>query len=347
MPALFNNSHSGSTPMSINEPIDIVYTWVDGKNPVFRQEQCHCLAEHPGRPSEITSPKLFHDNQELRFSLRSMETFAPWVRKVFLVTNGQPPPSWIRKDHPKLNLVTHRDIFPDPDCLPTFNSNAIELNLHRIKGLSRRFLYFNDDVFLGRPITPRDFLTSSGGQVFHVDDIPLHQDPERGPVHDRAYAYTLKIACTYGSCDRNTRLPSHSPQLYDRRLLDRLENRFRIHFDEGRSHRLRHPRDLVIRLLYVAQLLESEEPISRHQIRELPWHSKDYRFIMLKSGVLPIRDLIALRTEMPKFFCINNDLNGTLVDRITLKLVRYTLQRMFPRPSTFEAKPATRYPALA
>ena len=39
--------------------------------------------------------------------------------------------------------------FSDRSHLPTFSSPAIEVHLHRIPGLSRHWLYFNDDVVCG------------------------------------------------------------------------------------------------------------------------------------------------------------------------------------------------------
>ncbi|MDE8160206.1 capsule biosynthesis protein CapK, partial [Erysipelothrix rhusiopathiae] len=29
--------------------------------------------------------------------------------------------------------------------------------MHRIEGLSEHFVYFNDDMFLNKPVTPEDF----------------------------------------------------------------------------------------------------------------------------------------------------------------------------------------------
>src|SRR5699024_9004422 len=43
------------------------------------------------------------------------------------------------------------------EYLPTFSSHPIELNLHRIDGLSERFVYFNDDVFLTKEVEKEDF----------------------------------------------------------------------------------------------------------------------------------------------------------------------------------------------
>ena len=48
--------------------------------------------------------------------------------------------------------VTHEDIFPNKSHLPTFSSPAIEAHIHRIPGLSQRYIYFNDDVMFGKEV---------------------------------------------------------------------------------------------------------------------------------------------------------------------------------------------------
>lgn len=53
------------------------------------------------------SASRFEDNEELRYSLRSIERHAPWVRNVFIVTNGQIP-SWLNLDNPRVTIVTHQ-----------------------------------------------------------------------------------------------------------------------------------------------------------------------------------------------------------------------------------------------
>lgn len=117
--------------------------------------------------TDRTSRSRYEDNEELRFSLRSVDEFAPWVRRVFLVTNGQVP-AWLRLDHPRLRIVTHKEIFRNSSHLPTFNSAAIEMHLHRIPNLARRFIYMNDDVFFGAPIHPDDFFTRARGQRVYL-----------------------------------------------------------------------------------------------------------------------------------------------------------------------------------
>lgn len=129
------------------EAVDAVYTWVDGNSPRFARdvEQLRAGVAEPGADARR---RRFRDNGELRYSLRSLLRFAPWVRRIHLLTNGDVPP-WIDRGSDRVAVVTHAALFDSADDLPTFNSNAIELHLHRIPGLSRKFLYLNDDLFLG------------------------------------------------------------------------------------------------------------------------------------------------------------------------------------------------------
>lgn len=143
-------------------------------------------------PAEVAGSLRFRDNDDLLYSLRSMASFAPWVSVIHIVTAGQVP-AWLDVAHEHILLVDHREIFPDESCLPNFNSCAIELNLHRIPGLSRRFLYLNDDIFLGRGTRRSDFLLPGGTQRFYVESTVINRRFARGPVHDRAYIHTCKL----------------------------------------------------------------------------------------------------------------------------------------------------------
>lgn len=83
--------------------------------------------------SDTASSNRYRDNDELRYSLRSLKKFAGWIRKVYIVTNGQVP-AWLNINHPKIEIVKHSDIFLNKSHLPVFSSPAIEANIHRIKG---------------------------------------------------------------------------------------------------------------------------------------------------------------------------------------------------------------------
>lgn len=131
---------------------------------------------------DLSGMNRYRDNDELRYSFRSLFKYAPWLRRVWLVTNGQVP-SWLNLSHPRITVVTHADIFPDPSHLPVFSSPAIEVHLHRIPGISRRFIYFNDDVMLGAPITPDDFVTQAKGQKMYLSWEVRPSDVSGWSVH--------------------------------------------------------------------------------------------------------------------------------------------------------------------
>lgn len=190
-----------------HEPIDVVYTWVNGSDTVWLAEMIAYRArwdstagrmmtdeeERAGviagvvttttsnstnsstttREEDMASAmSRYRDNNELRYSIRSLYKYAPWIRHIYLVTNGQVP-AWLDTDQARVSVITHADIFPNPSDLPTFSSPAIEAHLHRIPGLSRRFVYFNDDVMLGAPVWPDAFFTHIAGQKFYPAwDVP-------------------------------------------------------------------------------------------------------------------------------------------------------------------------------
>jgi len=139
---------------------------ISGKSPTFKEASfVWDLTDY--RYSEDVSASRFEDNDELRYSLRSVEKHAPWVRHVFIVTNGQIP-SWLNLDDERVTVVSHSDIFVNKSHLPTFSSPAIESHLHRIPGLSEWFIYMNDDVLFGRDVWPDDFVAASGAQKVYL-----------------------------------------------------------------------------------------------------------------------------------------------------------------------------------
>lgn len=116
-------------------------------------------------------PARFDDKGELKYSLRSIEKYASWIRHIFIVTNGQIP-HWLDLENDKLTIVTHEELTVD-EILPTFSSVVIETFLHKIPNLSERFIYLNDDIFIGCEIFPDDFyLKSTGVNIFLGWPIP-------------------------------------------------------------------------------------------------------------------------------------------------------------------------------
>ena len=137
-------------------PIDIVYTW---------------SGEKKSKDNRISN------NNELKYSLRSIIEFAPWFNRIFILMN--PPkkiPSWFNEKYSKIiTLVDHTETFPDKKHLPTTNSNSIETTLSNIPNLSEHFIYFNDDVFLGRRVSYLEFFNEQGKAVI-PKSVLLHTD---------------------------------------------------------------------------------------------------------------------------------------------------------------------------
>ena len=142
----------------------------------------------------------YRDNEELRYSLRSIEKYAPWVRKIYLVTDNQVP-YWLNSSSGRLQVVSHKDIFTgdEREFLPLFSSPAIETRLHRIPGVSKRFIYFNDDVLLGAPVLPGDFLTSTGAQKIYLAwDVP---QCNQGCIETWITDGYCDVNCNVSACD--------------------------------------------------------------------------------------------------------------------------------------------------
>ena len=133
--------------------MDIVITYVDGSDPHWQQDY------QAGAGRDFLA-KRYRDWGTLPFLLRGIERHLSFAGKVFLVVSRESQvPAWADPD--RLRMVFHRDILPQA-CLPTFNSAAIELFLHRIPGLAERFLYLNDDTFPVADASETDFFTEDG-----------------------------------------------------------------------------------------------------------------------------------------------------------------------------------------
>lgn len=138
----------------MDNKIDFVVIWVDGNDSEWKEDF--------NRYKLISGDKQisrFRDWDNLHYLFRSFEKFTPWVNKIYFVTYGHLP-KWLNVNHEKLVIVNHED-YMDKNNLPVFNSHPIEINLHRIKELSEKFVYFNDDTFILSPIKENVFFRNN------------------------------------------------------------------------------------------------------------------------------------------------------------------------------------------
>ena len=138
---------------TIESDIDFVVLWVDCNDNEWQKERK--IYSNIYNKECDNSIVRYQDWDNFKYWFRCIEKNAPWVRKIHLVTNGQVP-KWINTSCTKLNIVKHSDYMPI-DALPTFNSNAIEIGIHKINGLASKFVYFNDDMFVTSPVNEKYF----------------------------------------------------------------------------------------------------------------------------------------------------------------------------------------------
>ncbi len=139
--------------------IDMVFSWVDGTSSEFQRARAQRMQTYVVGAGDDSAAR-YRQIDELKYALRSVSQYAPWVRRIFIVTDS-PRPAWLA-EHPAVTIVRSEEFFADPSVLPTHNSHAVESQLHNIKGLSEHFIYSNDDMFFGRPVSPEMFFSPGG-----------------------------------------------------------------------------------------------------------------------------------------------------------------------------------------
>ena len=218
---------------NVNEctfPVDVVYTWVDGNDPAWNQRRVDRLAALTGAQSQTAEARessgqaRFVSRNELRYSLRSVHLFIPWVRTIHVVTAGQVP-DWLDTEHAQIALVDHAEILP-PDALPTFNSHAIESALHKVPGLAEHFVYFNDDFFVGRPLRPEAFFSPAGLPAVFMSPNPigLSDMPDAPPYLKAAWHNRRLLQEAFGRVITDNL--AHAPYPHRRSVLEEIERRF-------------------------------------------------------------------------------------------------------------------------
>ena len=160
--------------------IDFVVLYVNGNDLEWQKKKAQYS---PDFATDI-SPSRYRDWDIFKYWFRGVAKYAPWVRKIHLVTDNQAP-EWLNADNPYLHLVNHSDYMPN-DALPVFNSNAIEAGIHKIQGMSEKFVLFNDDTILTDDIEDT---------YYYRDELPVDMAGFTRPQGDRfenVFSRTIK-----------------------------------------------------------------------------------------------------------------------------------------------------------
>ncbi len=308
-------------------PIDVVYTWVDGGDPDWDDARRARLAGLEGASPDRAAggSARYRDRGELRYSLRSLDLFAPWVRRIHLVTAGQVP-EWLDVDHPRIHLVDHREILP-PEALPTFNSHAIETGLHRIDGLAEHFVYVNDDVMLGRPLRPETFFTPGGLNTVALSplSVGLGDDDAAPPYLKAAWNNRALLRDAFGAMLRAT--TPHTPQAHRVSVMEAIEARFPEAVGATRSAPFRSDTDISL-----TSSLAQHYGLLTGTAVETP---VDHVFVDISNADLE-RRLRALRSREHDFICLGDHHDHALRQDRLQKVLHDFFEDYFPVAAPWE-----------
>lgn len=172
-----NGYESSATPTATHpaEPIDIVIAWVDGDDPVHKaRRRAYLTGEAEDTRDDIGGEARFRQVGEIEFCVGSVMRFAPFVRRIYIVTDRQNPglESFVARNFSSpipIEIVDHSVLFRGYEqYLPVFNSLSIETMLWRIPGLSERFVYLNDDFMLLSSVSRSDWFDGSGRPICYA-----------------------------------------------------------------------------------------------------------------------------------------------------------------------------------
>lgn len=297
------------------DPIDLVYTWVDGSRPDYIE----LYSQYAQKDADL-NPERYRDIYSLlKYSMRSVEKFVPWVRKIYVVTARPQVPEWLDTSNERVQVVHHDEIFDDPDYLPTFNYNVIESHIHNIPGLSRYFLYLNDDHLFGAKMELNDFFTPEGKvRVFGT----LLGENLKYRIFEAKYDY-IPLGFV-----------EHTPSLIDKEAWGAMLQTEPEKVHATRSNKFREPADVCMEKLYRRYMLSNKSEESKAiMFWQLTKKSIFHKITNDHDGQL--RKISTIEKKRPKFICLNDDQrlnpNPKVIDRVKTFLNDY-----YPEPSQFE-----------
>jgi len=338
MPFNLNSEFKAKSKSSIkceskSFPVDIVYTWVNQADKAWIQKRENAISGLNDMKNQCLCrdgirEKEFESLETLKFSMRSVSRYAGFARKIFIITDDQMP-AWLNTDHEKIELVSHRQIFGRSGKLPCFNSHAIESRLHRIPGLAEHFLYLNDDFFLGRTLTARDFFYNREVSIYFPSPIII--DSSHVSEKDMAISSAAKQGQALLQ-NRFGKKPSHriihAPYPIRRSILFEMENTFPKEFASTASHPFRHQKDQSIAAFlyfYYARFTSRAIP---GKINFMCLDNRMQQFLQKA-----IFTLIARRYHA---FCINGGHTSLESNGIKMTMLRIFLRLCFPKKCEFE-----------
>ncbi|WP_370454041.1 stealth family protein [Frondihabitans sp. PhB188] len=307
--------------------VDIVFSWVDGNSVEYQRaraarEKKHVLGEGDDAPAR------FRQIDELKYALRSVYMFAPWIRTIYIATDS-PAPAWLA-DHPRVRIVRSAEFFADPSVLPTHNSLAVESQLHHIDGLSEHFLYSNDDMFFGRPVSPSMFFSPGSVTKFIEADtrIGLGLNNATRSGHENAARVNRQLLQQrFGRV--TTRHLEHTATPLRKSVLFEMEHEFAADFVSTAASPFRAATNIsVTNSFYHYYALVTGRAIVQENAKV------SYVDTTMVAGLAILSELLKKRSD--DFFCLNDGSFPEVTDEERTAVVTDFLERYFPFRAPWE-----------
>lgn len=317
----------------VDFPVDMVYLWCDSSDKSWLDKKNNELDKCGIKfDNDAVSNCRFLNNDELKYSLRSLEKFAPWINNIYIVTDNQIP-EWLDLSNPKINIINHTDILP-AQALPTFNSVALETVIHKISNLSEHFLYANDDMFFGNFVDKTFFFNTEGMPIVRFSKRRIINKKYRhlyGATISEAYKMVKNKfgeSCPY--------FPHHNIDAYRKSDIEKCQAEYPQVFLKTSMQKFRQ-KDGVQRSIYgyfvIAKSLGEFKIVDNYC-------AKFNSFLMNKGLDSVMFDLKKSKLDIiikkhPYLFCLNDSLKTSSEDRLAMKEF---LENKFPNQSSFEIK---------
>lgn len=311
----------------ISFDVDLVFSWVDGSSPEYiaaRRARMAGVVVGEGDDHEAR----FRQIDELKYALRSVYMFAPWIRRIFIATDS-PTPAWLA-DHPGVTIVRSEEFFADPSVLPTHNSQAVECQLHHIEGLSEHFLYSNDDMFFGRSVGPDIFFTPGGITKFIEAETRIglgDNDAERSGFENAARVNRKLLWDRFGRI--TTRHLEHTAAPLRRSVVATMEQEFPAEFAKTAASTFRAADNISVTnsfYHYYALLTGRAVTQTAAKVR--------YVDTTARAGLNYLPKLLAKRNM--DFFCLNDGSFPEVPAEERAELVTDFLEKYYPIKAPWE-----------
>jgi len=333
-------------------PVDLVYTWVNDQDSVWQSKKNKYIAgntETGDVKNDSSGEGRFKNSDELKYSLRSIAQYCPWINNIYIVTDGQTP-VWLNTDDEKIHVIDHKNVFPDTSVLPTFNSMAIESCLHLIPNLSEHFIYFNDDFFVGRPLNVDFFFELTGQPKLFVTKNKHKFSPKKlldsgtlknVTIYHQVIMYARKLILEKtNTLIRNE--PAHIAKCFSKSQLTGYESKFEDEINLTRRNRTRQKTDVYLAAL--DSFYQQADGVVGTELKRLKSSNglsnifdrrgASYVHINLNTKLKKLDKTFAIiSTFNPAMYCINDGVNTEQKARD--KMVMF-LEKQFPTKSQFE-----------